>query len=184
MIHPQPMEKEAWVPEEEGRLVADARKHSERFVLLYAHYARPIFRYLYSRVGTYEEAEDLTAQTFLEALEALPGYRDRGCFAAWLFGIARRKAADHFRRNSPLALRELDTVAAAVDVQGEVAHKDEIDRVKALIRGLPDEEREWIRLHFTAGLTFREMSVLIGKSEDATKKAVYRLLSKLQSRLE
>jgi RNA polymerase sigma-70 factor (ECF subfamily) len=184
MIHPQPMENEPWVPGEESRLVADARKHPEHFVLLYTHYARPVFRYLFSRIGAYEEAEDLTAQTFLDAFEALPGYRDRGCFAAWLFGIARRKAADHFRRNPPVILENLGAVAAAVDVQGEVSRKDEIERLKALIRELPEEEQEWIRLHFTAGLTFREMSVLNGKSEDATKKAFYRLLAKLQSRLE
>ncbi len=184
MIHSDPMETERWLPEEESRLVADTRKHPENFEFLYNHYARPVFRYLYSRIGGYEEAEDLTAQTFLEALEALPRYRDRGCFAAWLFGIARRKAADHFRRRPPAALEEAGAVAAAVDVPGEVSRKDEIDRLKALIRELPDEEQEWIRLHFTAGLTFREMSVLCGKSEDATKKAVYRLLAKLQSRLE
>jgi len=184
MIHPQPTEHERWAPEEESRLVADARKHPENFLPLYDHYARPIFRYLCSRIGTYEEAEDLTAQTFLEALEALPRYTDRGCFSAWLFGIARRKAADHFRRRSPLALEEAATVADAADLQGEAARKDEIVRLRALIRELPEEEQEWIRLHFTAGLTFREMSAVSGKSEDAIKKAVYRLLAKLQSRLE
>ncbi len=184
MIHLQPMEEEHWIPDEEIRLVADARRHPENFVLLYSHYARPVFRYLYSRIGVFEEAEDLTAQTFLEALEALPRYRERGCFAAWLFGIARRKAADHFRRKPPMPLEEIGAVAAAADVPGEVARSDEIDRLKELIRGLPEEEQEWIRLHFTAGLTFREMAAINGKSEDATKKAVYRLLAKLQSRLE
>ncbi|MGB7537395.1 MAG: sigma-70 family RNA polymerase sigma factor [Anaerolineales bacterium] len=184
MIHLQPMEDERWVPDEESRLVADARRHPDHFVLLYSHYARPVFRYLYSRVGGFEEAEDLTAQTFLEALEALPRYRDRGCFAAWLFGIARRKAADHFRRQPPMPLEDIGAVADAVDVQGDVSRKDELERLKALIRELGEEEQEWIRLHFTAGLTFREMAAVNGKSEDATKKAVYRLLAKLQSRLE
>jgi RNA polymerase sigma-70 factor (ECF subfamily) len=184
MIHPQPVENERWAPDEESRLVADARQHPENFVPLYDHYVRPVFRYLCSRIGAYDEAEDLTAQTFLEALEALPRYRDRGCFAAWLFGIARRKAADHFRRHPPLSLEEVGAITDAADLQGEVARKDEIARLKALIRELPKEEQEWIRLHFTAGLTFREMAALNGKSEDATKKAVYRLLAKLQSRLE
>jgi RNA polymerase sigma-70 factor (ECF subfamily) len=184
MIHLQPMENERWVPDEESRLVADARKHPENFVPLYEHYARPVFRYLCSRIGAYQEAEDLTAQTFLEALEALPRYRERGYFSAWLFGIARRKAADYFRRHPPLALEEAGAVADGADLQREVARKDEIARLRGLIQELPEEEQEWIRLHFTAGLTFREMAALNGKSEDATKKAVYRLLAKLQSRLE
>jgi RNA polymerase sigma-70 factor (ECF subfamily) len=184
MIDSQSMEADTGAPEDERLLVADARKHPEAFVALYNRYARSVFRYLYSRTGAHPEAEDLTAQTFLEALEALPRYRDQGCFAAWLFAIARRKAADHFRRRPSLPLDEAGGLAACEDLPGEVARTDEIDRLKAAIRVLSEEEQEWIRLHFTAGLTFREMSVLIGKSEDATKKAVYRLLAKLQRRLE
>jgi RNA polymerase sigma-70 factor, ECF subfamily len=184
MNHPQPMENDRWSPEEESRVVAEAKKHPERFVPLYIHYAPPVFRYLYHRTGTQADAEDLTAQTFLNAFEALPGYRDRGCFSAWLFGIARRKAADHFRRSPTVGLEDPAVLAAAEDVQGEVARKDEIDRLKLLIRNLPEEEHEWIRLHFTAGLTFRETAILIGKSEEATKKAIYRLLLKLQSQME
>jgi RNA polymerase sigma-70 factor (ECF subfamily) len=184
MNHPQPMENDRWIPEEESRVVAEAKKQPDRFLSLYIHYARPVFRYLYSRIGTPEDAEDLTAQTFLDAFEALPRYRDRGCFSAWLFGIARRKAADYYRRRPTVGLEDPAAVASAEDVQGEVSRKDEIDRLKALIRELPDEEREWIRLHFTAGLTFREMAILIGKTEDAMKKAVYRLLLKLQSQME
>jgi RNA polymerase sigma-70 factor, ECF subfamily len=184
MIAVHPTHTEAWSPEEERRLVAAAQKRPEDFLLLYDRYARSVFRYACSRVGTGAEAEDLTAQTFLEVLEALPRYRERGSFAAWLFTIARRKAADHFRKQSPAALEEAETVADTLDVPGEVTRQDEIDRLRSLLRELSEEEQEWIRLHFTAGLTFREMSAVIGKSEDATKKAVYRLLAKLQSRLE
>ncbi len=46
------------------------------------------------------EAEDFTAQTFLAAPEGLKGYRGHGSFAAWLFGIARRKCAAHHRRHT------------------------------------------------------------------------------------
>jgi len=175
---------ESWSPETEAVVVDAARKRPQDFLPLYDHYARPIFRYLWSRVGSHEDAEDLTAQTFLEALEALPRYRENGTFAAWLFSIARRKAADYFRKHPPAPLEDADAVTAPTDLPGEITRRDEVSRLKALIRALPDAEQELIRLHFTAGLTFREMAPVIGKSEDAVKKAIYRLLGRLQSQLE
>ena len=66
---------------------------------VYDAYARSIYRYHYSRTGNIPDAEDLTAQTFLAVIEALPRYRSRGHFLAWIFQIARNKAMDHFRKN-------------------------------------------------------------------------------------
>jgi RNA polymerase sigma-70 factor (ECF subfamily) len=65
---------------------------------LYSLYAQPVYRYIYSRIRSVPEAEDVTAQTFLAALEHFPMYRHDGCFASWLFSIARSKTMDYFRR--------------------------------------------------------------------------------------
>ena len=84
----------------EDQLVLNAKQDLRNFDALYLRYAQPVYRYLYSRIGSGAEAEDATAQTFLSALEGFGRYRHEGYFGAWLFGIARRKAADHFRVNS------------------------------------------------------------------------------------
>jgi DNA-directed RNA polymerase specialized sigma24 family protein len=73
-------------------LVEAAKADSAAFGRLYSHYVQPIYRYLFSRVGTAHDAEDLTSQTFIAAYEALPRYQERGYFSAWLFRIARSKA--------------------------------------------------------------------------------------------
>ncbi|MFZ5909689.1 MAG: RNA polymerase sigma factor [Chloroflexota bacterium] len=64
---------------------------------IYDAYARRIYRYIYSHIGNAADVEDLTSQTFLGVLEALPRYRHHGQFAAWIFQIARFKAMNHFR---------------------------------------------------------------------------------------
>ena len=87
------------LPENITSLVAEAKTNSAAFAGLYEHFVQPVYRYLYSRVGSLHDAEDLTSQTFMAAFEGLPRYRERGHFAAWLFRIAQSKLMDYFRKN-------------------------------------------------------------------------------------
>ncbi len=173
---------------DEASLVDEARRDRRAFGRLYALYVQPLFRYLYSRIGGVPEAEDVTAQTFLAALEAFGRYRHDGHFAAWLFGIARNKAADYFRqqrRLSPQApLEDADCLAAESDLLQGVVQRERSAALAALITALPEADRDLIRLRYVAGLNFSEIGRLLGRSEEAAKKALYRLLARLQSQLE
>ena len=184
MTNSPPVESVEPVEQEETVLVRSARRDPEAFARLYDRYAGRVYRYLYGRVGSAQEAEELTAQTFLAALESLPRYDHRGYFSAWLFSIPRRKAADYFRRRETLPLEEAEDFAVETDLPGEAARDEQIRKLARLVGTLTDGERELIRLHFTAGLTFAEMASLVGKKEDAVKKSVYRLLERLHGRME
>ena len=59
-------------PDDIPALVKEAQRNPSAFGVVYDRYLTPVYRYLYSRVGNASEAEDLTAQTFLSALERLP----------------------------------------------------------------------------------------------------------------
>jgi RNA polymerase sigma-70 factor (ECF subfamily) len=180
----QPAEPIEPAAQDDAALILAARRNPEAFAALYDRYVQSVYRYLYGRVGSAQEAEELTAQTFLAAIESLPHYDDRGYFSAWLFSIARRKAADFFRRREPLRLEEAGDFASEADLPGEVARGEEIRKLARLIQALADSERELIRLHFTAGLTFAEMATVLEKKEDAVKKSMYRLLERLHGRME
>ena len=81
-------------PEDEALAV---RGDADSFVLLYRRYLTPVYRYLYARIGNSAEAEDVTSVAWERVVESLPGYRPTGSFRAWLFTVASRALADHYR---------------------------------------------------------------------------------------
>lgn len=166
-------------------IVAAALKDPSVFGRLYDLYVHPIYRYVYSRIGTSHEAEDVTSQTFIAAFESLARYRERGHFSAWLFRIARSKINDHFRRSRrEVELEAAERVVERDDVLGSVIQDEEIRQIRSILKNLNDEEQDLIRLRYVADLSFAEMADLLGKREDAVKKSVYRLLARLKSQME
>lgn len=167
------------------RLIEDARQDPLVFAQLYDRFSKPIYRYLYSRVGNQTDAEDLTAQTFLTVLEKLPRYRERGHFKAWLFTIARNKSMDHFReKRSEVQLDAAEMRSGQKDLLVDLIQNEQIQQLSTLIHSLDQDEQELLRLRYVADLSFPEMAALLGKRQDAVKKSLYRLQARLQSQLE
>jgi len=171
--------------DQDSQLVMAAKYNPAEFRQLYLKYLKRVYRYFYFRVGSVKDAEDLTSQVFLKVYEDLPRYRDQGCFSGWLFSIAHSRAVDFYRKgHREIPLDEFDGPADAPDLLAQYARSDEIQQVLALIRGLPEDDQELIRLRFMAGLNYREIGLALNRSEDAVRKAVTRLLGRLQTRLE
>ena len=88
---------------EDDRLARQAVHNPDAFAELYERHFVKVYRYHLAHSGDASEAQDLTSQTWMAALEGIPGYRGTGSFSAWLLGIARRKQALHFRQRRPQA---------------------------------------------------------------------------------
>lgn len=156
----------------------------QAFAALYRQYLPAVYRYLYRRVGSAADAEDLTAQTFTEAFDAVGRnlFRPGGNFPAFLFTIACRRAADFYRQRIEVPLDEppdpepglLATLEARQDIQ----------HLKTLLAQLDEEKQELLRLRFAAGLSFAEIALLEGKSEAAVKMSLYRTLNWLREHWE
>ncbi|MHB1118895.1 MAG: RNA polymerase sigma factor [Bellilinea sp.] len=170
---------------DESDLVEAARKDLREFGVLYKRFVTPVFRYLYSRTGNLHEAEDITAQTFLIALETFERFRGDGHFSSWLFGIARNKVIDHYRQRKPVVPIE-DAASEAENTDPLIAaiQSEQAAAAAKLIKTLDEEEQELLRLRFLAGMSFREIAHLLRRNEDAVKKTTYRMLARLQSQLE
>jgi RNA polymerase sigma-70 factor (ECF subfamily) len=173
-------------PDEETALVVAAQREKAAFAPLYRLYVRPVYRYLYSRTGQSQDAEDLTAQVFTDAMESLPRYRNDGAFAAWLFTIARRRAVDHLRRRKPDAVlsEQIPSDDAGGDPQAEACRREESRRLRKMIALLNDADRELLRLRFAADLRLAEIARVLGRGEGAVKMSLRRLLQRLESEWE
>jgi RNA polymerase sigma-70 factor (ECF subfamily) len=167
------------------KLVTEAKQDLKVFGELYLLYAQPVFRYTYSRIGRRSEAEDVTAQTFLAALERFPHYRHQGYFASWLFAIARNKVMDYFRKQcEEVPLDEAETIPAEANLLQQVIKTERSAFLAELISALPEDEQELIRLRYLAELNFAEIGHLLVQKEDTVKKTLYRLLARLKAQVD
>jgi RNA polymerase sigma-70 factor (ECF subfamily) len=139
-------------------------------------------------VGDQNNAEELTSQTFLAVLERLPQYRHKGKFSSWLFRIARNKAMDFFRQQSRIISDSVDgDFIAVMDDPHFIDDVIEVERAEALvslIKQMPADQKELLRLRFVVGLTYKEIAEVSGRRTSAVKKSIYRLLDVMKCSLE
>ena len=171
-------------PADEIDLARDACVKAEAFAELYRRYVNNVYRYHMAHTGNVKDAEDLTSQTFMAALEGIHAYRGDGSFIAWLMGIASRKCALFFR-----GLRPDVPLDAALHIPDPEPATDqaaflrlEIESISRALKGLNSERAEAIILHFFGGLTNLEAGRVLGKSEAAVKMLVSRGLQDLRER--
>jgi RNA polymerase sigma-70 factor, ECF subfamily len=151
---------------------------------LYREYLDRIYAFLRSQLGSAADAEDVTSQVFLKALQAYGRYEPRHeTPAAWLFRIARNAALDHHRRagRQARAERALAREPVAADDPGSLAQERILYRdLLEAVAGLPDRHREVIGLR-QSGLSFAEVGQLMDCSEDAAKMLYHRALRGLRA---
>ncbi|HYF96234.1 MAG TPA: RNA polymerase sigma factor [Symbiobacteriaceae bacterium] len=163
-------------------LISDAPSGAEREALLWTTYRTRIYRYLYRLTGNAASAEDLTQETFLQALRdlrRLPAPPDN--LSAWLYRIATHRAIDDFRRRQRFAWLPLlgERVAgAAADPAEAVAEHDLIFRV---LRRLPRETAAMLLLRDAEGFTMTEIATMTGGNYEAVRKRLARAREMVRS---
>jgi len=140
-----------------------------------------------SRTGAKHEAEDLVADVFIRAMEALDRYEDRGLpFVAYLFRIARNAAIDRSRRTRPdMSIDELvNHPESGQNVEAEAVHSIERDALFKAMSKLKPDYREVLLLRFVEGYGAAEVGRMTGRSEGAVRTLQHRALDRLRRELD
>jgi len=168
-------------------LVACALRERHRFGALYERYADRLYRYALQRCATPEEADDVVSDTMLAALETLERYDPRrGSFAAWLFTIAARRAADQHRGRArfrrALSRRRHDPPPAD-ETSEAVLRRADYHAVRAGLAQLSDADRELLLLRYAAELTAREIGEILHITEANVRVRLQRARQRLAAHL-
>lgn len=169
-----------------GEQLKQAREDPAMFQHIYLQWVTPVYQYIVSRTGNQQDAEDITSQVFISVFQAFPRYEHRGLFSAWLFTIVRNQVNEVFRKKKiiEVPLQAARHASATADMLNSVSQKDEINQLIKLIAELTDDDQELIRLRYIAELKFADIAAVLGRSEAAVKKALYRLQEGLKTLLE
>ncbi len=175
----------------EAELVERAKTDPEAFGELYEKYIERIYNYVYFRVGSVYDAEDLTARVFLKALNNLSRYRFVGLpFSAWLYRIAHNLIANHHRdqsRRREIAIEDMALVnipARLPPLDASMGRAQDAEALWKMINDLSPQKRELILLKFVEKLSNSEIAAVLNKSESAIKSLYHRTLLEMRERID
>ena len=176
------------MPADDAALLDRAREYDAAALgQLYIRYADRIHRYVYSRVGHEEIAQDLTSIAFVRVLEAVRAGRTwRVSFPGWLFRIAHNVVVDHFRRPraEDCCLPLEDELASPLDMEGGAVDAETVGALRVALCHLTAGQGQVIALCYDEGLGNVEAAEALGKSEGSIKALRRRALIVLREHME
>lgn len=174
-------------PSDHDLMIAVRAGEVAQLGVLFERHHRPLFGFFARLTSDHAVAEDLVQLVFYRILKYRHTYRDEGRFSAWMYHLARKVLADHYRQHArrpaatdPSQLPELPDETGAADEQA--SRSDEIALMRAALADLPLEQREILTLHRFQQLRHDEIARLLNISVGATKVRVHRALCALRTR--
>ena len=165
-------------------MVRDARAGDAHALgRLYDTYRDRVARFATGRLGDAEKAEDVTSETFEAVLRNLGSYRAGTDFEAWLFTIAHRRVADHFRRRFAPARGRAGRgrpPGRRAGPEEAVLAAERRAEVAGAFRRLRADQQEVLALRVLGGLSAVQVGEVLGKSEGAVRVAQHRALRSLR----
>ena len=163
-----------------GKVVAlpqtDATHDQDHLTWAYQTHVTAIYQYIYGRVGNRPDAEDLTAQVFVKAINGMRSDVSVPELRSWLYRVAQTTLADHWREYYAEGAGELDD-----DVTQQPAPRENpeaVQRVDSLLATLPESYRRVLELRFLRGYSVRETAQELNLSETNVKVLQFRALNR------
>ncbi len=167
------------------------------FRVLYLRYRDKLHRYALRLANSPSEAEEVFQEAWISVIRSKDGYRPGHAFAAWLFSMAHRRAADRWRaltRHAPDGQHAVDSDEPEVlERHGHAVHhtpechlhNDALrDALQAAVQQLPLPQREAFLLRAEAGLGLEDIASVTGVSRETVKSRLRYAQRRLREALE
>ena len=158
------------------------------FRLLVLRWEAQVRAFLIHMLGSLEEAEDLTQETFIKVHAQAGRYRGEGLFRSWLMRIAGNLARSRLRRRKILGWvrfdpAEHDVTDRGPTPEGNLEARERATMVRAALAALPERQREALVLHRYQGLKYKEIADAMGTSVPGVESLIQRALATLRGQL-
>lgn len=165
--------------------VRAAQLDKEAFSRLYRELYTPIYRYIFFRVGSRAQAEDLAQTVFLKLWRELRAQKGEDLSLSWIYTVARNGVIDFWKKKKEMPLGENLEIIAGGKTSHEIWDEQKrVEELRAALVFLSEEQREVILLKFFEGFSNAEMEKIMDKSSDAVRSLQYRALSSLRDKLK
>ncbi|HVH65735.1 MAG TPA: RNA polymerase sigma factor [Candidatus Acidoferrum sp.] len=155
---------------------AESSADRERLTWAYQTHVTAIYQFIYSRVGNRADAEDLTAQVFMKAINGMRTDVSVPELRSWIYKVAQTTLADHWREYYAEDTAELEDEVSRPPAPRE--NPEAVQRVDALLATLPESYRRVLELRFLKGYSVRETAQELNLSETNVKVLQFRALNR------
>ncbi len=152
---------------------------------VYKECAEPVFRYLYSLCGEESAAQELTSETFCQAVKSIHTFRGECQLLSWLCQIAKNlwyKELRRRRRQETVPLQE-EMPDSRKPMEEKLLEEEAQVAFFQKVRQLDPDSREVIYLRLIGGLSYRHIGQIMGKTENWARVTFFRGKEKLKERL-
>ncbi len=150
---------------------------------IYRNYADTVYRYLLAQTRDEDVAEDLTQETFVQAIRCIGKYDGTCRLSTWLCAIAKNQWLVWLRKHPPAVPLE-DAEPEAASAESEVLEQTERMELLKLLHACPEPYRETIYLRIYGNLSFAQIGEIMGKTENWARVTFYRGKERLRKELE
>ncbi len=154
---------------------------SESFAELVRRYEGRLLLFMKHKTGNIADAEDLVQEAFIKAYSNIKKYRNCFRFSTWLFTIASRLAASHYRKLKIQTNRQNEIIYS--NPAEAVTEKESSSNLWLLANNLPDNQYQVLWLKYIEDMSVREISKVMGKTQTNVKVLLYRARINLSRQL-
>ena len=164
------------------------------FGALVEKYEKMIYNLALNKVGSREDAQDITQECFLRAYKTLRGYRADAAFSTWIYTIAKNLIHDFYRANKnkktaeiPLSVKsdegeftELEIADNSSDPSELFLRNEKIKKIREIIKSLPDDMRDILIMRDINNMSYAEISECLDTEIGTVKSRLNRAREKLK----